>query len=174
MPVLTEMRTVRRTDTFCIEFLSAGRPSIWNIPLVTRRQVSTFTTPVVMWLFRIQAYELRWHTGGYIYTALGNHEEVNILEGVVSWTISNLYYFFWVIPWRLTFICRLFGTLCSICIGGVNGVQRMWRWKRQECSETSAYKIQTTGNHSKERIQHSEHGESLKSRIRDLHGNGGY
>jgi hypothetical protein len=33
-----------------------------------------------------------------------------------------------------------------------------------ECSETSAYKIQTPGNHPKERKQHSEHGESLKSR----------
>ena len=34
-----------------------------------------------------------------------------------------------------------------------------------ECSETSAYKIQTPGNYPKERIQYSEHGESLKSRI---------
>jgi len=33
-----------------------------------------------------------------------------------------------------------------------------------ECSETSAYKIQTPGNHPKESIQHSGHGESLKSR----------
>jgi hypothetical protein len=33
------------------------------------------------------------------------------------------------------------------------------------CSETSAYKIQTPGNYPEENIQHSEHGESLKSRI---------
>jgi hypothetical protein len=33
-----------------------------------------------------------------------------------------------------------------------------------ECSETSAYKIQTPGNYPEENIQHSEHGESLKSR----------
>jgi hypothetical protein len=33
------------------------------------------------------------------------------------------------------------------------------------CSKTSAYKIQTPGNHPEVRIQHSEHGESLKSRI---------
>jgi hypothetical protein len=33
------------------------------------------------------------------------------------------------------------------------------------CSETSAHKIQTPGNNQKERIQLSEHGESLKSRI---------
>jgi hypothetical protein len=31
-------------------------------------------------------------------------------------------------------------------------------------SETSAYKIQTLGNYPEESIQHSEHGESLKSR----------
>jgi hypothetical protein len=33
-----------------------------------------------------------------------------------------------------------------------------------ECSETSAYKIQTPGNHPEENIQHTEHGESLKSK----------
>ena len=31
-----------------------------------------------------------------------------------------------------------------------------------ECSETSAYKIQTPGNYPEESIQDSEHGESLK------------
>jgi len=34
-----------------------------------------------------------------------------------------------------------------------------------ECSETSAYKIQTPGDYPEESIQHSVHGESLKSRI---------
>jgi hypothetical protein len=34
-----------------------------------------------------------------------------------------------------------------------------------ECSETSAYKIQTPGNHPEGNIQHTEHGESLKSKI---------
>jgi hypothetical protein len=37
--------------------------------------------------------------------------------------------------------------------------------EQTECSETSAYKIQTPGNYSEENIQHSQHGESLKSRI---------
>jgi hypothetical protein len=32
------------------------------------------------------------------------------------------------------------------------------------CSETSAYKIQTPGNYPEENIQHTEDGESLKSR----------
>jgi len=36
------------------------------------------------------------------------------------------------------------------------------------CSETSAYKIQTTGNHPKESVQHSGHGKSLKSRTNNL------
>jgi hypothetical protein len=34
-----------------------------------------------------------------------------------------------------------------------------------ECSETSAYKIQMPGNHPEENIQHTEHGESLKSKM---------
>jgi len=38
------------------------------------------------------------------------------------------------------------------------------RWNR-ECSETSAYKIQTPEDCPEESIQHSEHGESLKSRL---------
>jgi len=33
-----------------------------------------------------------------------------------------------------------------------------------ECFETSAYKIQTPGDHPKENIRHSGHGERLKSR----------
>ena len=33
-----------------------------------------------------------------------------------------------------------------------------------ECSEMSAYVNQTPGNHPKENKQHSEHGESLKSK----------
>ena len=36
--------------------------------------------------------------------------------------------------------------------------------EQTECPETSAYKIQTPGNYPEENIQHTEHGESLKSR----------
>jgi hypothetical protein len=39
------------------------------------------------------------------------------------------------------------------------------KMEQTECSETSAYKIQTPGNYPEESIQHSEHGESLTSRI---------
>jgi hypothetical protein len=38
------------------------------------------------------------------------------------------------------------------------------KMEQTECSETSAYKIQTPGNYPEENIQHSQHGESLKSR----------
>jgi hypothetical protein len=37
-----------------------------------------------------------------------------------------------------------------------------------KCSETSGYKLQTPENYPKESIQHSEHGESLKSRILNI------
>jgi hypothetical protein len=59
-------------------------------------------------------------------------------------------------------MCRRFGTLFSIFIGGVpayttykDGI---------ECSGTLAHKIQKPENWPKERIQHSAQGESLKSR----------
>jgi len=42
--------------------------------------------------------------------------------------------------------------------------------KKEQCTETSAYKIQKPGNYPEESIQHSEHGESLKSRILHLYG----
>ena len=127
------------------------------------------------------------------------------------------YAFFWVIPRRLNFKCRRFGTLCLFRLHRQVGASRdpsqlvsvlwtapnlspsvlmaqansetnlfpyntpnmpladfilhtptcIWRWNRQ-CSETSAFKIQTPGNNPKESIQHSEHGKSLKSKIRTL------
>jgi len=37
--------------------------------------------------------------------------------------------------------------------------------EQTECSETSAFKLQTPDNYPKESIQHIEHGENLKSSI---------
>jgi hypothetical protein len=37
------------------------------------------------------------------------------------------------------------------------------KMEQAECSETSAYKIQTPGNYPEENIEHTEHGGSLKS-----------
>ena len=42
------------------------------------------------------------------------------------------------------------------------------KMEQTEFSEMSAYKFQTPGNHPKESIQHSVHGESLKSRNLNL------
>jgi len=39
------------------------------------------------------------------------------------------------------------------------------RRRNRQCSETSAYKIRTLGNYPEENIQHTEHGEILKSKI---------
>jgi hypothetical protein len=36
--------------------------------------------------------------------------------------------------------------------------------EQTQCSETLAFKLQTPVNHPEESIQHSKHGESLKSR----------
>ena len=55
-----------------------------------------------------------------------------------------MYSIFWVVPGRLNIMCRRFGTLCQFHL------HRWWRWN---CSETSAHKIQTPGNHPKDRIQ---------------------
>jgi hypothetical protein len=58
------------------------------------------------------------------------------------------------LPVKLTLQCRPGYSSC---------LHQLWKWNRQ-CSETSTHKIQKPGNHPKERIQHSEHGESLKWR----------
>jgi len=39
------------------------------------------------------------------------------------------------------------------------------KMEQTECSETSAYKIQTPGNYPEGNMQQTEHGESLKARI---------
>jgi len=93
-------------------------------------------------------------------------------------------FFFWVIPRRMNFICRRFGTHCLCRLRrSCKQEQDLRRWRRQsvskgrrikfrrrgiflltppmkmeqtECFETSAYKIQTPGNHPTERIQNKE------------------
>ena len=42
------------------------------------------------------------------------------------------------------------------------------KMEQTECSEMSAYKLQTPGNYPKESIQHTEYSESLKSRTINL------
>jgi hypothetical protein len=59
-----------------------------------------------------------------------------------------LYVFFWVIPRRLNFICRRFGTLCSIFIG--RSVYNytptcLWRWNRQRVPKLRHIKLRRRG-----------------------------
>jgi hypothetical protein len=80
-----------------------------------------------------------------------------------------LYAFFWVIPRCLNFICRRFGTLCLFHLHRKVGVEFYTyppvKMEETECSEMSAYKIQTPGNYPEKSIQHSEHGERFKLSI---------
>jgi len=68
-----------------------------------------------------------------------------------------LYAFFWVILRRLNFICRRFGTLCLFHLHKQVSVKNLhsshhlpMKMEQAECSETSAYKIQTQGNYPEE------------------------
>ena len=72
-----------------------------------------------------------------------------------------LYVFFWVIPRRLNFIFRRFGTLFHLHrqVGAEFSVEfyTYLPMKMKQCSETSEYKIQTPGNYPEENIQHYMH-----------------
>ena len=66
-----------------------------------------------------------------------------------------LYAFFWVITLRLDFICRRFGTLSLFHLHRQVGFySHLPAYKDgTECSETSAYKLQTPGYYPNESIQ---------------------
>ena len=63
-----------------------------------------------------------------------------------------LYAFFWVITRRLEFICRHFEKLC------------LFQFHRQTYDDGTDGVSETSANYPKESIQHTEHGESLKSK----------
>jgi len=63
-------------------------------------------------------------------------------------------------------MCRRFGTLCSIFISGVNKKITQPTKMEQSVPKRRHIKIQTPGNHPQEKIQHSQHGESVKSRFK--------
>jgi len=64
---------------------------------------------------------------------------------------------------------RRFGTLCLFHLHRRVGIKNSSYLPAYEdgteCSGTSVHKIQSPGNYPEERIQHSEHGESLKLRV---------
>jgi hypothetical protein len=65
---------------------------------------------------------------------------------------------------KLTFWMTFIHSKCEIVdLSSYFIPTRQWRWNRQ-CSEMLAFKLQMLVNHPEESIQHSEHGESLKSR----------
>jgi len=68
--------------------------------------------------------------------------------------------FFWVIPQHLNFICQCSGTPCLFHLRTYPPM----KMGQTQCSETLAYKIQMPGSYPLESTQHSEQGESLKSR----------
>ena len=77
----------------------------------------------------------------------------NVLDFKLSPCSECCIFFFWLISRRLNFMRRRFGTLSSIFIGGVSRrLKPSMKMELADCSETSAYKIQTPGNHPKERI----------------------
>ena len=66
-----------------------------------------------------------------------------------------LFSFFWVIPRSLNFVPTFRNTLFHL------HMYTTYDGGADKCSKTSALKIQTPGNHPKERMQHSEPSESL-------------
>ena len=83
----------------------------------------------------------------------------------INWIFYSL---FWVIPRRLNFMCRRFGTFCHFHL-------RMWCQQEEIFLITPPmkmeltvlkrrHKIRTPRNDLKKKNIHSEHGESLKSR----------
>ena len=69
----------------------------------------------------------------------------NYFSSQTSVVLWMLYSFFWLIPRHLNFICRRFGTVCSIFMGRVNKLQDLWRWKRQSVPKRQHIKFRRRG-----------------------------
>jgi len=70
--------------------------------------------------------------------------------------IRNVVCFFGVITRRLEFICGRFEKVC------------LFHFHRQTYDDGTDGVSETSGNYPKESIQHTEHGESLKSKSRNV------
>ena len=75
-----------------------------------------------------------------------NQDNTRFKTFAVFWM---LYAFFWVIPRRLDFICRLYGTLFMFHLD----TYLLMKMEQTECSEMSAYKIQMRRNYPEESLQ---------------------
>jgi hypothetical protein len=69
--------------------------------------------------------------------------------------------------WLRLFLSQTFSLINTLTFSNLVILHTYPPMKMEEtvCSKMSAYKIQTLGNYPEESIHHSEHGESLKSRI---------
>jgi len=83
-----------------------------------------------------------------------------LIRGFKLSPCSECCVFFWVIPRRLNFICRRFGTLSHLHgrVGMKDDLVILhtyphMKMEQTECSETSAYKIQTPRNYPEENAQ---------------------
>jgi hypothetical protein len=98
-----------------------------------------------------------------------------ILAEICFWLYNKqnkfvvLYAFFWVIPQRLNFICQCFGTLCLFHLHRQIGMKNSYPPMKMEQSVPKRRHIKFMGNYPEESMQHSEHGEALKSRF-NIHG----
>ena len=72
---------------------------------------------------------------GFIWRKLYCNRDLNVFKYKPKIVINSFFYaFFLVIPRRLEFICRRFGTFCSIYLP--------MKMEQTECFETSIYKLQ--------------------------------
>ena len=120
---------------------------------VEELNVGDVENPAVIGLYC--SFQVQYQSVMWVKICYGSRDKCTQTQQHARWYLMSqvyfflLYAFFWVIPRRLYFICRRFETLCSIFIGGYMKIERT------ECSETSAYNIQTPGNYPEESIQHS-------------------
>ena len=94
------------------------------------------------------------------YTVIFHSHEIFLVSNFRH--VLTVVCFFCVIPRRLNFICRHFGTFCVFHLHGQIGMKKEFflhtyppmKMEQTKCSETSAYKIQTPRNYPEEGIHH--------------------
>jgi hypothetical protein len=97
-----------------------------------------------------------------------NREKYSLFQTfAVFWM---LYSYYWVIPRRLNFTCRRFGIIRLFHLHRWTGwfVLLTPPMKKEECSETSAHKIQTPGNHPRKNTTEKNTSRKLLTKI-DTH-----
>jgi len=87
-------------------------------------------------------------------------QPVSVLEP--STTLSPTFLF-----WLRLFLSQTFSRINTPAFSNlvILHIYPPMKMEQTQCSETSAYEIQMPGNYPEESMQHSEHGERLKSRI---------